>query len=202
MNFTIYIIPFISAAIGWVTNYVAIKMLFRPRKAVYVLGYPVQGIFPKRKPTLAKRLGGIVARDLFSPEMIADKLDTPENRASLKKSILERIMEYIDEMVTQNGGGALLMMFGGDKIKDQIHERLETMLDEMIPQMMNSVTQKVEEVDIEDMVEKRVLDFSDQKLEDLLMSVIKKELKFIELMGAILGFIIGFVQIGIVALTA
>jgi len=53
----LYILPFISAAIGWVTNYIAVKMLFHPREERNLILFKLQGIFPKRKAVLADRLG-------------------------------------------------------------------------------------------------------------------------------------------------
>ncbi|NDC78344.1 MAG: DUF445 family protein, partial [Chitinophagia bacterium] len=54
-------IPVISAFIGWVTNWVAIKMLFHPRRPIRFLGLTVQGIFPKRQRQFAERLGRMVS---------------------------------------------------------------------------------------------------------------------------------------------
>ena len=62
----LYIIPFISAGIGWFTNFIAIKMLFYPREEKNFLLFRFQGIFPKRQEVLAGRLGKIVAEELFS----------------------------------------------------------------------------------------------------------------------------------------
>ncbi len=53
----IYLIPFISAFIGYFTNWIAIKMLFHPKNPVTVLGITFQGIFPKRQKQFAQKLG-------------------------------------------------------------------------------------------------------------------------------------------------
>ena len=43
------IMIFISATIGWITNWVAIKMLFRPHKEINFGLFKIQGLIPKRK---------------------------------------------------------------------------------------------------------------------------------------------------------
>jgi len=48
----IYTLPFIAAIIGWVTNYLAIKMLFHPREKINLIFFSLQGIFPKRQKGL------------------------------------------------------------------------------------------------------------------------------------------------------
>ncbi len=195
----LYLIPFISGAIGWFTNYVAIKMLFYPRKEQNYYLFKLQGIFPKRKSTLAKRLGKVVAKDLFSMQMIQDKLDTEQNREELKRTIL---LEFEDYLVNKfKAGNAMLGMLMTDSVVTQIMQKIEAMLDELIPKLFGSLTSKLGEVDIEQLVYDRVMRFSDEKFEDLLMAVIKKELKFIESAGAVLGFIIGLIQVGLIVLS-
>jgi Uncharacterized protein conserved in bacteria len=84
MNWLFLIIPVISAFIGWITNWIAIKMLFHPRKPVRVLGIPFQGIFPKRQRQFAEKLGKLVSNELLSYTDIEQKVTNPEN---LKKAV-------------------------------------------------------------------------------------------------------------------
>ncbi|MFM7359781.1 MAG: DUF445 domain-containing protein, partial [Actinomycetota bacterium] len=51
----------ISGFIGWITNWIAIKMLFHPRKPIRVLGLTLQGIFPKNQSQFAQKLGKLVS---------------------------------------------------------------------------------------------------------------------------------------------
>ncbi|AZQ61835.1 DUF445 family protein [Flammeovirga pectinis] len=195
MNLIMWILPLISAGIGWVTNYVAIKMLFHPRKPINLGLFTLHGVFPRRKDTLARRLGIIVEKDLFTPEMITEKLNTEDNKAKLKVAIMKRINEFVDEKAIQFG--PMLQMFGGDAMIDQIRDGMEKSVDDMIPKLMEDLGDNITSISIQDIVYEKVIHFSDQKFEDLLMSVIKQELTFIEIMGAVLGFLIGLVQVGI-----
>lgn len=196
----VYFLPVISAAIGWFTNYVAIKMLFHPRQEKDFILFKLQGIFPKRKPMLAQRLGKIVARDLFTPEMITDKLNSEESKEQIKVAIIEKVDVYLNEKLKTFE--PMLALFGGsDQVSGQLKGQIEGMIEEMIPQMTDGISKKVENIDIEKMVTEKVLTFSDEKFEDLLMSVIKKELMFIEVMGAVLGFMIGLLQVGLVMMS-
>ena len=54
----VYLLPLIAALIGWLTNLIAVKMLFHPRKSINLGFFSVQGVFPKRQKALAKKLGG------------------------------------------------------------------------------------------------------------------------------------------------
>ena len=55
------LLPIIAALIGWLTNYLAVKMLFHPKLPLQVLGFSIQGVFPKRQKQLADKLGSLVA---------------------------------------------------------------------------------------------------------------------------------------------
>ena len=60
---------------------------------------------------------------------------------------------------------------------------------------MNSNASKMKEEDnVQEMVYQKVVNFSSDKLEEILVSIMKKEFKFIELLGGVLGFIIGTIQ--------
>ena len=60
--------PLIGAAIGWFTNWLAIKMLFRPRKPVKILGWTLQGVIPRRHAQLASRIAETVEDRLLTQE--------------------------------------------------------------------------------------------------------------------------------------
>ena len=70
----IYILPIISAFIGWFTNYIAIKMLFHPKIEKNILGLKIQGIFPKRQKQFAEKLGTLVSKELISFKDIESKI--------------------------------------------------------------------------------------------------------------------------------
>ncbi|MGN1401410.1 MAG: DUF445 domain-containing protein [Bacillus sp. (in: firmicutes)] len=74
----------IGALIGGFTNFVAIKMLFRPYKAIHVFGYKLPftpGLIPKRRGELAEQLGKMVVDHLLTAEGIQQKFITPAFRA-------------------------------------------------------------------------------------------------------------------------
>ena len=87
------LIPLISAFIGWVTNWVAIKMLFHPREPKRILGITIQGIFPKRQQQFAEKLGKLVSNEFLSFSDIEEKISSPEN---LRK-IMPMIENHVDE---------------------------------------------------------------------------------------------------------
>ena len=84
--------PIIGALIGYCTNYIAVKMLFYPKKEIRILGHKLPftpGAIPKGKPRLARAIGAIVADDLLTEEDIRQKMSSPET----EQAVVEQIME-------------------------------------------------------------------------------------------------------------
>ncbi|MDR2363890.1 MAG: DUF445 family protein [Spirochaetaceae bacterium] len=82
--------PLAGALIGYVTNAVAIKMLFRPLKAMFVLGIRLPftpGILPRQRHKLADSIGTMVERELFTPEIIKARFHHSDVRENIRESI-------------------------------------------------------------------------------------------------------------------
>lgn len=201
MNWWLFLIPLISAFIGWITNWVAIKMLFHPRVPTKILGITFQGIFPKRQKQFAERLGKLVSTELISFKEIEAKITSADN---LKK-IMPFVEGHVDVFLREKLGEQMpmLKMFIGDKIVEQMKEIFLKELEELFPLIMkNYMTNLQSELDLETIVVEKVTNFSSDKLESILYQIMTKEFKFIELIGAVLGFTIGLAQILITILAS
>ncbi len=195
----IWTLPIIAALTGYITNYIAIKMLFHPRKKVKILFMEIQGIFPKRQKTLAEKLGKIVAEELFSIEDVKKSLQNPGNTEEVTAIVDARLNDFLDNRLGE--AMPMLAMFMNDEIKLKIKTTLEAELQLMLPELIERFVSKIEEeVDVERTVYEKVVSFSTDKLEEILYSIMSKEFKFIEVLGGILGFIIGLIQIAILQL--
>ena len=81
MNILAIIIPpILGGIIALSTNWIAIKMLFRPHKEKRIFGLRVPftpGLIPKERGRLAKKLGEAISMHLLTPDVLADKLADP-----------------------------------------------------------------------------------------------------------------------------
>jgi uncharacterized membrane protein YheB (UPF0754 family) len=194
MNKWLILIPFISAFIGWFTNWIAIKMLFHPRVPKKILGFTFHGIFPKRQKQFAEHLGRLVSKELLSFKDIEDKITHPDN---LKK-VMPLVDEHIDGFLKTKLSAAIpmLSMFIGDKTIAQIKDVFMVELEELFPQLMkNYMGTLQQELDLEKIVIAKVSNFSSDKLEQVLNDIMAKEFRFVEIIGGVLGFIIGLLQV-------
>ncbi|MEK6477015.1 DUF445 family protein [Catalinimonas sp. 4WD22] len=195
----IWTLPIIAALTGYITNYIAIKMLFHPRKKVKVLFLEIQGIFPKRQNKLAEKLGKIVADELFSIEDVKQSLQKPGNTEEVEAIVDARLNDFLENRLPEVM--PMLAMFMNEELKQKIKSTLLAEVELMLPELIDRFINKIEQdVDVEKTVYEKVVSFSTDKLESILYSIMSKEFKFIELLGGVLGFMIGLIQIAILQL--
>lgn len=190
----LYLIPLISAFIGWFTNWVAIKMLFHPKKPIKILGITFIGIFPKRHEQFAEKLGKLVSDELLSFEDIESKITHPSNIDKLMPQIDAHIDHFLRVKLADQM--PIISMFVGDKTIQQMKTVFMSELTELFPGIMKSYMGNLKkELDLEKIVIEKVKGFSTDKLEQILNDIMSKEFRFIEILGGILGFLIGIIQV-------
>ena len=196
----LYLLPFIAAAIGWFTNWVAVKMLFHPKEPRKVGPFTVQGIFPKRQLTIAQKIGKLVADELLTVEDLKEKVNNPESMALIIEAVEARMDHFLEfkmgekfPLVALLTSRKMKMSIRGEMLKE-VHKQMPIMLDDYI-------TKFTEVVRVEDMIAEKFAGLSTEKLEGVMNDILEKEFRFIELIGAVLGFVVGIVQVLLVVLS-
>lgn len=194
MTWWLYTIPFISAFIHWLTIWMALKLLFHPRRPRKILGFTLHGVFPKRQQQIAESLGRIVGQELLSFRDIEQTIANPAN----VQKILPLAEEHIDNFLRNKLKESMPMiaMFIGDKTINQLKAVFMKELEDLFPVIMkNYVTHLQNDLDLERIVTEKIAGFSSDRLEVMLNQILTKEFRFVEVIGAALGFFIGVVQI-------
>lgn len=160
----------IGAIIGGLTNSLAIKMLFRPYKPLYIGQWRVPftpGLIPKRRDELASQLGIMVVEHLLTPESIQKKFMNEafqKEMTRLAQNELERLLsseESLEELFAKIGFSnshekveaemgrllekkyeALMEKYGQQPIKSLLSEELLAKVDSKIPQISSYILQK------------------------------------------------------------
>lgn len=190
----IYTLPLIGALIGWLTNYVAIKMLFHPKNEIKIFFFSLQGIFPKRQQAFAEKLGQVVSTELLTAQEVTAHL----KEKATSEAVLDHIAMRLEEGIASRLPRAfpMLAMFmsskNAEKLKRVLLEQISGLNEELIDKLSGELE---EELDVQAIVEEKVAAFSSDKLEEILFAIMRREFKFIEVVGAVLGFFIGLMQI-------
>ena len=183
----------ISAAIGWITNWVAIKMLFRPHKEINFGLFKIQGLIPKRRAEIGSGIANIIQNELISVKDVISNIDREEFSKRLNALIDEVLDKNLKKKVKEKF--PFLQMFFTDKIAKDIGNTIKDIImgnQEKIFEIFSNYAE--ENIDFEVIISDKISNFSLDKLEEIITFLAKKELKHIEVIGAILGMLIGAVQ--------
>lgn len=194
MSYWFLLFPVISAFIGWITNWVAIKMLFHPRTPKRILGITFHGIFPKRQQKFAEKLGKLVSDEFLSFDDIEKKISNPDNLKKIMPLIETHIDEFLKNRLKEEM--PVISMFIGDKTVTNLKTMFMKEIETLLPLVMKQYAANLKtELDLEQIVIAKVAAFSSDKLEEVLYQIMSKEFRFVEIIGAVIGFLIGSLQV-------
>ena len=192
MWYNLLLMTVVGGLIGYITNVLAVKMLFRPLKPfrVPIIGWEIQGLIPKRQKDIAVSIGKTVQEELISVEEIIDKLVEDTDKTALIAMAKARIVELAENnmppMVPSIFKGAIVKY-----VAEAVDQNAESVMNEISEKLVHQATEKIQ---IADMVAEKIEAFDVMQLEEIIFSISKQELKHIEVLGGVLGVIIGLLQ--------
>ena len=169
-----YLTPVSSALIGWLTNKMAIKMLFSPKEKTLGL----QGLLIKRKRDLANSLSNVIVDRLLG-----------SGGELLPKDKIDELLKYVAADLTRT-------ICAEDVKSDSMREAIGWIVEKEIRNLVSQAP-AMEPDSIETVkktVSANIIAIPDQEIEDILTEIANKEFKSIELIGAIVGFLIGAIN--------
>lgn len=185
--------PFVCALIGWATNWIAVKMLFHPREPWKLGPLAIQGIFPKRQKALAARLGEMVQRELVNMEEIAEALRGHDMSERFREVIDAEIGRLLTEKLVE--AIPMAAMFLSESMVEKLKKLLVPEILKLVPTLVDKAAGELSTCyDIEAAVRAKVEAFPVEKLEEILFSIMRREFRFVEITGGVLGFLIGSAQ--------
>jgi uncharacterized membrane protein YheB (UPF0754 family) len=190
----LFTVPFVSAFIHWLAIRMALKLLFHPSQPKRILGFTVQGVIPGRRQQIAETLGRIVAKEMFSIGDIEQLIADPANA----DRILPLAEEHIDSFlrVRLKETMPMISLFIGEKTIGQLKSVFMKELGDLFPVVMRDYVSRLRhDLDLEQIVAGRIAGFSSDRLEALVNDFLAKEFRIVGLVGALLGFLIGWLLV-------
>ncbi|BDH62977.1 UPF0754 membrane protein [Lysinibacillus sp. PLM2] len=144
----------IGAVIGGFTNFLAIKMLFRPHNAIYIKSWQLPltpGLIPKRRGEIAKQLGTTVTNYLLTPEVFRKKLLSEE----IRKVVLQFAQKNVEKNIFTNEKTILdwAKFLGLNDLPDTINGKVDAVIESQILNVRNTLSTKSVEQIIPDNVQ-------------------------------------------------
>ncbi|MEA3423502.1 MAG: DUF445 family protein, partial [Bacillota bacterium] len=115
------------------------------------------------------------------------------DKEKLKKEIGEKISDAIAEKLPPFIPPSIVTVY----VDQFIQEKGDDLINEFSEKMIHEATENIK---INEIVEDKIMAFDFKKLEEVILEIVHKELRHIEILGGVLGMMIGFVQ-GLIVLT-
>ncbi len=195
MNPIVLLLIFISigASIGWITNKLALYFLFNPKNPKKVFLWEVQGIFPKRQSAIAERFSEVFVEEFFTSEMIQKALFNKDNLQKIYHSIEENLNSFLEQNL--NANYPLLSLFVSKKRKQKIKDEIFDLIEFKITDFIHHFEDRLSEIiDIKSLIQEKINGLDTDQINQVMEKVLSKELRFIEISGAVLGGVIGVFQ--------
>ncbi|MER2192787.1 MAG: DUF445 family protein [Solibacillus sp.] len=161
----------VGAIVGAATNYMAIKMLFRPYKPIYFMKWRLPltpGLIPKRRDVLAVQLGKTVSDYLLTPATVKKKFLSPEVRMSVLTFAQDKVQKEIftdDKTIKE-----WLTLAGFEHLPRTVEGKIDVVIYNQFEQVKNTLsTKKIRELLPDDLIP--VLD---QKVEEAVTQILQK----------------------------
>ncbi|MDQ0378780.1 DUF445 family protein [Amycolatopsis thermophila] len=189
-----WVLPVFGGCIGLFTDWLAIKMIFLPRRPVKIGPITLQGKFQRRKAEVARQYGEIIAREVLTVPNLLDELLTGPRADRLTAIVRRVVARAVDEQV------ALIRPLvsatvGGERLREMTETASAGALAQMPHLLRNAEPYLVEAMDLANMVEQRMLALTPEEYENLLRPAFRQEEWKLIAVGGVIGFVVGELQV-------
>jgi uncharacterized membrane protein YheB (UPF0754 family) len=180
----------LGTIVGWVTNWLAITMIFEPVDEKRILGFKWQGLFIRRQPEVSDIYARVIAEDIITIENMGEELLHGASADRTRSMVRSALRPAIDEAV--GNVRPLIRLAVGPQEYDAIRETvaLEGVEHTMTP-LQDADFNKEQSKRIQKLIAERMREMSAQDFSEMLRSVVKQDEWLLIAHGAVLGIVGG-----------
>ena len=195
-----WIMPAFGFGVGLISDYVALNMLFRPVQPTKYLGFiRFQGLLHAQRDKITRDYAKILADDLFSPEVLFDGLLQGPGADKLFALVAKQVDAAID---AQAGIAApVLVLAVGTQRYRALKDRVAKQVLERLPStLLEAQDYATSVIDLEATIVDKMNQLTNEEYESILRPVFKDDEPLMIAVGAILGGIVGEIQVQLIEL--
>lgn len=187
-------LPLGGLLVGYLTNVLALRMIFSPTNPIKIFGIEIQGLFIKRQREVAEGYARIIAENIMTMPNVFQQMFEGEGADKLSAIIEKHIQEGIDQ--TAGFNSSLIKLTSGtdtyDKIKAISAQKFIEAVPQQVPVIFNYAKQAL---DIEDTLCTRMSSLPPDEFVDFLRPVFQADEWKLIVVGALLGMAAGGLQL-------
>jgi uncharacterized membrane protein YheB (UPF0754 family) len=195
LTHSMWIMPIFGGLTGWLSDWLALKMVFRPKEPTRYLGlFTWQGLFIKRRQEVAAEYGRLMAQRVLTPSAIMESV----LRGPLSDRLYDLVQKEIRAAVDEEAGFArplVVMAVGSQKYIDMKRD-VAAKVTERLPEALKHVeSYAFEAMDVENTLKSKMQQLSVDEYEGLLRPAFQQDERTLIAVGAALGFLVGEMQV-------
>jgi uncharacterized membrane protein YheB (UPF0754 family) len=187
------IMPAFGLIVGWFTDWVALKLIFNPKRPIVIFGIVFQGLFLKRRKEVAADYGALIADEIITPRKVIE--------AVLKGPLSDRVFLSIRKQVQgalDRGTGLakpLVVVTVGSSRYQDMKRSISTKVMARLPDTMTYIEDYARDaMDVRNLLIDKMQQLDETQFEALIRPAFEQDEWILISVGAALGFVMGEVQ--------
>lgn len=190
-----WVLPAFGLFIGWFTDWLALKMVFRPKYPTkFLFGlFEWQGLFLKRRKEVAADYGRLIAQEIITPRAIIDGV----LRGPLSDRLFVLVNKHVQRAVDEQSGvirPLVVLAVGSRQYQDMKKLVAERMINTMSDTSRHIEKYAQDAMDVENTLITKMQTLSEEQFEQLIRPAFEQDEWILIACGAALGFIVGELQ--------
>lgn len=192
-----WVMPLFGGFTGWFTDWLALKMVFNPKHPTRYLGiFEWQGLFLKRRKEVAAEYGKLIAKEIITPSRIIDAV----LRGPLSDRLFTMVQKQVQKLVDEQAGLAkpIVVFAVGSRQYQEMKKVISEKVMERLPEALKSMENyAADAMDIQNTLVSRMQELTPEEFEGLLRPAFEQDEWILIAVGAVLGFMVGEMQVQI-----
>ncbi len=187
------IMPVFGLFVGWSTDWLALKLIFNPKRPIRVLGVEIQGLFLKRRREVAADYGSLIADELITPRKVIEAILT----GPLSDRIFAMISQQVQSALDRSTGlvKPLVVLSVGAKRFPDMKRSITNKVMDRVPETMSYFEDYAREsMDVRNLLVARMQELDEVQFERLIRPAFEQDEWILISVGALLGFVMGEAQ--------
>ena len=189
-----WILPVAGFLVGWVTNWMALKVIFQPLEPRNVCGYTLHGIFLKRQAEVSKIFARVVCVEILHIKAIWESIFSGRLSKNFFAMLRAHTLVFVDNLLVEVQPLAIAAM-GSEKYLQMKEDIAQKVLDKIPSVIGVSYEYTQEALDMENTISTKMGELSSSEFEGVLHPAFEEDEIQLIALGGILGAIVGVIQL-------
>lgn len=189
-----WILPVAGFLVGWITNYLALKLIFAPLHPKKFLCWTVQGIFLKRQKEVSETFARIICVEILHTKAIWDAIFDGPLSKNFVAMLRAHTLVFVESMLAEIKPIAIAAM-GAEKYAQMKEDIAQKVIDELPGIIDQTYTYSQEALDMENTIRTKMQELPSDEFEGVLHPAFQEDEITLIFLGGVLGAIVGVIEL-------